>query len=40
MKAHVRLGLIGLISLSMPLAACAKQDSTSGSAAAIAPTIA
>jgi serine protease Do len=40
MNAHVRLGLIGLISLTMPLAACAKQDSTSGSAAAIAPTIA
>lgn len=40
MNPHVRLGLIGLISLTMPLTACAKQDGTGGSAAAVAPTIA
>ncbi|SEK75154.1 serine protease Do [Pseudoxanthomonas sp. GM95] len=40
MNAHVRLGLIGLVSLTLPLAACAQQGSNSGSAAAIAPTIA
>jgi serine protease Do len=39
MNAHVRLGLIGLVSLTMPLAACAQQGSPGG-AAAIAPTIA
>lgn len=38
MNPHVRLGLIGLVSLTMPLAACAQQGN--GSAAAIAPTIA
>jgi serine protease Do len=39
MNPHVRLGLIGLVSLTVPLAACAKQDNST-SAAAIAPTIA
>ncbi|WDS36146.1 Do family serine endopeptidase [Pseudoxanthomonas sp.] len=38
MNPRARNGLIGLISLTMPLAACAKQDA--GGAAAIAPTIA
>jgi serine protease Do len=38
MNPHVRLGLIGLVSLTMPLTACAQQGN--GSAAAIAPAIA